>query len=74
VQKFQDVSGTTLWLTSQELSSNDNITETILALASACPYNNATLVDPSCTGANAMRRSRSVTQTSWGGAELSFST
>lgn len=70
----QDVSGTTLWLTNQELSSNDNITETILGLASACPYNNATLVDPSCTGASAMRRSRSVTQTSWGGAELSFST
>jgi hypothetical protein len=67
------VSGQTLWLSPEELSSNDNITETMLELASVCPYTNVSIVDPSCTGASAMRRSRSVTQTSWGGAELSFS-
>ncbi|KAJ9101238.1 hypothetical protein QFC21_003457 [Naganishia friedmannii] len=69
-----DVSGSTLWLNPLELSKSDNITDTVLELASACPSNITSIVDSSCSGASAVRRSRSVTQTSWGGAELSFET
>ncbi|GHJ89297.1 hypothetical protein NliqN6_5699 [Naganishia liquefaciens] len=41
-----DVSGQTLWLTAEELCSSDNITQTVINLASACPYSNVTIVDP----------------------------
>jgi hypothetical protein len=60
------VSGIAMWLTQEEIDQTVNVSSTAIAAAVEC-------ADQECLGYAAMRNSKSVTQTSWGGGELTFS-
>lgn len=60
------VSGIAMWLTQDEIDQTVNVSNTAIAAAVEC-------ADQACVGYAAMRNSKSVTQTSWGGGELTFS-
>jgi hypothetical protein len=55
-----------MWLTQDEIAQTVNVSNTAIAAALEC-------ADQACVGYAAMRNSKSVTQTSWGGGELTFS-
>lgn len=55
-----------MWLTTEEVAETVNISSKAMAVAKEC-------ANQTCSGYAAMRNSKSVTQTSWGGGELTFS-
>lgn len=55
-----------MWLTQAEVAGAVNVSATALALAQQC-------ANTTCTPSAEMRMSRTVTKTSWGGGEMSFS-
>jgi hypothetical protein len=59
------VAGVTMWLTPQEVERAVNLSQTAMAVAQEC-------ADLICSGYAAMRSSKVLTQTSWGGGELTF--
>lgn len=62
---FFQVAGISMWLSQYEINQATTLDKILASNANQC-------ANSTCSGYAAMRSSQSITQTSWGGGELSF--